>query len=486
MSFTEAYSWRTPYVQQFNFGIQRELAPNLLIDVAYVGNKGTKLPALRNINAPTVIRNPNGSQSVGPRPYPGFGDIIGSPASAFPAFARKYGLNCTACHEAWPELNDFGRAFRDNGYQFLQGSDNPTTTTPGYIPVSLRLTPQYSFATTRQQTDDGRKTLKSGSVSSIGLDMLVGGTLSENVSFLVVPTGFTSDEGVTLESAWVRFSNLGGSSWANLKLGKHDVDLPRSSHRRWDLSDAGYLIYSYHSPGSMSLYDLGENQRGIEWVGHNRGSSTRAAVSVFNVERSPGSRGAFDTPGYYGHVTHEWHFESYGLSALRVGAFGSHTTWPTTSLAQNGQPISGQGGNLQSSSKFGFDGHLWFGPMENPLHLIFVAVHGRDDKALIPDAVRDGTFNGGFLEFAYTPLLSTTIFGRYDLIHNSTQGVADHPQNFNDEDAQTIGLRHTFNFTNRAEYAVHAEFSTIRTKLAATDGSDLRNNRAILGIDFVF
>ena len=66
---------RTPYVQQFNFGIQRELAPNLLLDIAYVGNKGTKLPSLRNINAPAVITNPNGAQSAGPRPYPNFGDI---------------------------------------------------------------------------------------------------------------------------------------------------------------------------------------------------------------------------------------------------------------------------------------------------------------------------------------------------------------------------------------------------------------------------
>src|SRR2546427_8073520 len=30
---------RSPYVQQFNFGIQRELAPDLLLDIAYVGNK---------------------------------------------------------------------------------------------------------------------------------------------------------------------------------------------------------------------------------------------------------------------------------------------------------------------------------------------------------------------------------------------------------------------------------------------------------------
>src|SRR3989449_2509922 len=45
---------RSPYIQQFNFGIQRELTRNLLIDVAYVGNKGNKLPGFRNINAPTL------------------------------------------------------------------------------------------------------------------------------------------------------------------------------------------------------------------------------------------------------------------------------------------------------------------------------------------------------------------------------------------------------------------------------------------------
>jgi hypothetical protein len=56
-------------------GVQRELLPNLLLDIAYVGNKGTKLPGLRNINASSVIVNANGTQSAGPRPYFGFGDI---------------------------------------------------------------------------------------------------------------------------------------------------------------------------------------------------------------------------------------------------------------------------------------------------------------------------------------------------------------------------------------------------------------------------
>ena len=30
------------------------------------------------------------------------------PASALPAFARKYGMPCSSCHEAWPKLSPFG------------------------------------------------------------------------------------------------------------------------------------------------------------------------------------------------------------------------------------------------------------------------------------------------------------------------------------------------------------------------------------------
>src|SRR5438270_2495732 len=44
-------------------------------------------------------------------------------ASAIPAFARKYGLRCSACHVAWPVLNDFGWRFKDNGYQLMNDRD---------------------------------------------------------------------------------------------------------------------------------------------------------------------------------------------------------------------------------------------------------------------------------------------------------------------------------------------------------------------------
>ena len=53
-----------------------------------------------------------------------------TPGRAIPAFARKYGLPCSACHEAWPMLNVFGQTFKDNGYQLMNDRDSPIWQNP--------------------------------------------------------------------------------------------------------------------------------------------------------------------------------------------------------------------------------------------------------------------------------------------------------------------------------------------------------------------
>jgi hypothetical protein len=46
-----------PYVQNINFGIQRELASNLTLDVAYVGSKGTRLYGGIQLNSADIFNN---------------------------------------------------------------------------------------------------------------------------------------------------------------------------------------------------------------------------------------------------------------------------------------------------------------------------------------------------------------------------------------------------------------------------------------------
>ncbi|HJZ97908.1 MAG TPA: TonB-dependent receptor [Candidatus Solibacter sp.] len=64
---------RSPYVQQFNFGIQRELVKDVVLDVSYVGNRGLKLPSFRNLNPNTYSFNAQGAPVVGARELAGVG-----------------------------------------------------------------------------------------------------------------------------------------------------------------------------------------------------------------------------------------------------------------------------------------------------------------------------------------------------------------------------------------------------------------------------
>src|SRR5580704_257134 len=220
--------------------------------------------------------------------------VFVSPASAIPAFARKYSLRCTACHESWPVLNDFGRNFRDNGYQIRLGKDDTVTADPGYWPVAIHVTPAYEYTkVTNVPTDQGPKSIGSGGIQDASIDLLTAGVLTKNISFLVVPTGFASDGNVHLESYWAYFSRvIKNSDWFNIRVGQFEIDLPASAHRNLELTDS-YLLYSYHPsvPGgaNISAYDMGQNQRGVEIVGHDKDSQTRYTLTVFSAYDSLGS-----------------------------------------------------------------------------------------------------------------------------------------------------------------------------------------------------
>ena len=63
-------NFRTPYVQQWNFGIQQQVGKNRVVEIAYVGAKGTGLLTARDINQPQAS-----PQQPNPRPNPQFADI---------------------------------------------------------------------------------------------------------------------------------------------------------------------------------------------------------------------------------------------------------------------------------------------------------------------------------------------------------------------------------------------------------------------------
>src|SRR5579864_6967484 len=220
-----------------------------------------------------------------------FISFTNQPGYAIPAFARKYGLPCSACHIGWPILNTFGQQFRDNGYQIGNERDSPIYQNPSYWPITFRITPNWHLESRTKVAVDptmttagGEQTINTHGFDLSGLDIWTAGTLYKNISFSVLPS---MSEGQTfhLENSWVRFDNLLNSPWLNLKFGKFELDNLLSEKRFLTLSSVGGFWYNYHftPQGDFTEFGgLGANQLGLELAGHNNNSYSRYSVALLS------------------------------------------------------------------------------------------------------------------------------------------------------------------------------------------------------------
>src|ERR1039457_5374520 len=227
--------------------------------------------------------------------------VLGSSqsASALPAFARKYGLRCSACHESWPMLNYFGQKFKDNGYQLMNDRDSPIFQNPGYWPVTFRITPIWHRESQNLTNVDGPNgpLTAEGQVTThgfdwSGLDFHTAGTLAKNFSFYVLPSSDNTGA-FHFESVWARVDNILGSSWLNIKLGKFELVNWLSEKRILTISNVAGVYANYHfqplvSPGSLAApgavtesygFGIGDNQVGLEYMGHSKNDRTRVSAS---------------------------------------------------------------------------------------------------------------------------------------------------------------------------------------------------------------
>ena len=385
---------------------------------------------------------------------------------AIPAFARKYGLPCSACHTAWPELSAFGQAFKDRGYQLGNDRDSPIFQNNAYFPLALRTTPQGHLESTTHQPIDpapSEKTITQSGFDVSGVDFLMLGTLHKDITFGLVPT-LDADGTAGLEAAFVRFDNLGHSPWANLRVGKFELDNLFSEKRFTWLSNNGGFLYAYHyePAGSVDNYafGLGDNQIGAEFSGHSSNSYTRYSVSVLTTDDGeaglPGGKSmdamfalsqAFPLGG--------------GLGPQRVGVFGYLGHRPTTFEASGGEPIPGTGSANKSFLRIGATAQIWLGNLE----LIPLVSRAQDDAAL-GGGPEKPAWNTALLEAHYVANPRLLVQGRYELLRMSNQAdPADPatPKTFGDADAIALGVRYYPFMFSRDGMALHGEFAMTRT-----------------------
>ena len=434
----------------------------------------------------------------------GLGISLCRPALAIPAFARKYGMPCSACHEAWPKLNNFGLVFRDNGYQLMNERDAPIYQNPSYFPISFRMTPQWHRESTNRVAVDNvpgdatsgqseQKVITSGFDFS-GLDLWTAGTLANNISFQVLPT-IDSDGTVGFESAWIRFDNLFKSRWFNIKVGRYELDTPVSEKRFLALTNNGGFYQIYHTipiASDINAFGIGDNQLGAELMGHSQNSYTRYAFSVLSsTDGAPGlpTNRSYDLYGDFSQA-----FQVPHLGVQRVGAYGYYGHSPTYYLTSGGDPIPGTGLGNRSFSRAGAYG-IWYA---GKFDFSTVYMHGRDNVLLgtgtpanqsdtLPDGARDPIWNGGFIEVHYTYSPQLILVGRYETIRVSQQALPSVASTTGNTDAWVAGFRYYPIMSSRAGLAYHVEYANVRNSgLSPVTGRDVRSSSVMLGFDFAF
>jgi hypothetical protein len=423
-------------------------------------------------------------------------------ASGIPAFARKYNLPCSACHTAWPELNAFGQKFKDNGYQLGNDRDSPIWLNPSYIPIAIRTTPGWRAERTTHQPVDFvsgdptsgtvERTITQSGFDLSGADLLMLGTLYKDITFGFVPT-VADGEGVGIETAFVRFDNLFKSPWANLKVGKFELDNMLSEKRIMMLSSNGAFYQSYHfvPVGDATDFGLGDNQIGAEWLGHSANSYTRFSLAVLGS--TDGTPGLPSGKSYDGAVTVSHAFEAGKLGLERIGVYGYVGQRPTSFETSGGEPIPGTGRGDKSFYRVGVVGDFFLGDFEViPLYL-----RGSDSKELA-GGTRSATWNGALVEFHYYVNPQLVFTQRDEIIRMSHQSDPATPKTLGNIDAFTFGYRWYPIMFSRAGLAVVGEVSltkTIGTVPLSGDGVGLdplspstavRSTSVLLALDFDF
>jgi hypothetical protein len=429
---------------------------------------------------------------------------IAQPGYGIPAFARKYGLPCSACHEAWPMLNNFGQTFKDNGYQLGNGRDAPIYQEPSYWPIMFRTTTVWHRESNNRQAVDSvpgnpASGLVEAGVSSSGFDLLgvdaiTAGTLYNNISFFIQP--FIGNNSITVNQSWVRLDNLLGSPWLNFKMGKFEVDQPLSQQRLLTISNTGGIYYNYFftPPGDRNTFGgIGFPQLGAELLGHSGDDETRYSVAV--VSSNSGQTGLPTNQTYDLYVNFDQAFILPWFGRQQIGAYSYFGQAPTFFQTSGGTPIPGTGMGNRSFYRAGLYAHWYVG---SQVDLDTFYMHGHDNVFLgngvpanqpskLPPGAVGPSWNGGYIEGHYNPNTRLIFVGRYELIRMEQQANPSIRPGLGNLDTWTVGYRWYPFMSPRAGLAWLQEYSRISNIGAAPlSGKDDMRDSLLMGFDFDF
>jgi hypothetical protein len=237
--------------------------------------------------------------------------LFPSTSHAIPAFARMYQTSCSTCHTNFPQLNDFGKAFKDAGFKFPKDDDTflkvpPTMlgapaqkeqfphaiwpgTIPGILPVGLRMN------TTFQKTSGNRGNfdalvppgepapfIPKTDFSTGTFSIFAAGNFGSEIAFWVDEDFSSGGDNAAggLGDSYLKFVNIGRlvklpKNALTMRVGRFELELPFTQARTINLSD--YDIYAQANIGAQNpafgqhnvnnQFTMADAANGIEFTG---------------------------------------------------------------------------------------------------------------------------------------------------------------------------------------------------------------------------
>jgi len=444
-------------------------------------------------------------------------------AVAIPAFARKYQTACATCHSNPPELNDFGEAFKKNGFKFpkddetfvkeppvllgaeAQKENFPKVIYPGEIPGTIPI----SFRFSGFGVFNNKRPLAAGVVPRTDLfqpntfTIIGAGTFGENLSFWIdddISVGGSGADG-GLGDGYLKVNDLGHhiglpKDALNLRFGQFELDLPFTQAR--SINPTNYDIYDQASvAGGLGTtnnpFMFSAPQRGIEIGGYpNDGNFSWSVALVngtndtatlrnskdiyarvsqrFNLERDPKSRKEVQAASKTGPRDH---------TSLRLGAF---YYYGRNELNLDRELFPGFGTIREHFYRAGADFRFKYRKFE----VYGLGMHGRDQN-LIPNAATGAvdrgspvTFTGGFAQAQYWFYPWVIGIMRYDVVNSPTDFL------------NGASVRNTRNrFSPGVQILIRGNIKAIfeyqrRWQQQIDTSGRFRANGFVVGIDYVF
>lgn len=200
-----------------------------------------------------------------------------------PSFARKYNTSCATCHTAFPTLNPFGRAFRNNGYRFPGGDENAVKDDPVPLgaPASKRIWPEtiwpadipggsvagFILESNYTVNKSAPTSNEFDGIAEIGL--LIGGTVGESFSFFGDIDLFEEGQPGGIGRLFFQYNHP--SAFFNFRAGQFEPRAaPFSNHRRLSRI-SNYLMDVFPTIPAQNFFGFSPNQKGIEIYGSREG-----------------------------------------------------------------------------------------------------------------------------------------------------------------------------------------------------------------------